>query len=108
MSQRCGWPNELTAAMTGSAVLIGSLLFNPVMIVFDNQASSSVAISVNDATGANVWKTFTAGEALTIDMRANHGMAANFTADLGTRFYGNGTNGTGNFKISYIYAGSIT
>lgn len=104
-SQRCGWPNELSAAMTGSAVLIGTLLFNPVMMIFDNQSTTAVSISVNDSSGTNVWKTFSAGEALTIDMRSNHGIAANFTADKGTNFYGNGA-ANGNFKISYIYAAS--
>lgn len=104
-SKRCGWPNELSAAMTGSPVLIGTLLFNPVMMIFDNQSTASVAISVNDASGTNVWKTFTAGEALTIDMRSNHGIADNFTADLGTNFYGNGA-ADGSFRISYIYASS--
>jgi hypothetical protein len=107
-SQRAGWPNELSAAMTGSAVLVGTLLHNPVIMYFDNQSTANVAISVNDPTGANVWKTFTAGEVLSIDMRSNHGIAANFTADLGTNFYGNGTNASGNFKISYLSALSPT
>jgi hypothetical protein len=89
---------------TSTPVLIGALTQNPVMMIFDNQSTAPVAISVNDATGTNVWKTFTPEEALTIDMRANHGMAANFTADIGTTFYGTGTSATGNFSISYISA----
>jgi hypothetical protein len=104
-SQRCGWPNELSEAMTTSAVVkIGTLLFNPVMMIFDNQSTASVAISVNDSTGTNVWRTFPAGEALTLDMRNQSGIAANFTADIGTTFYGAGTTDTGNFSISYVYA----
>lgn len=107
MSQRCGWPNELSGVMTTATVVeIGSLLFNPVQLVFDNQSTAAVAISVNDPTGANVWKTFTAGEAIVLDMRGNHGIASNFTADLGTTFYGAGTSATGDFKISYTYAAS--
>ncbi len=107
MSQRCGWPNELSGVMTTATVIkIGTLLFNPVQLIFDNQSTAPVAISVNDASGTNIWKTFTAGEALVLDMRGNHGIASNFTADLGTTYYGAGTTGTGDFKISYTYAGS--
>jgi hypothetical protein len=102
MSQRAGWPTELAATMTGSVVKIGTLLFNPVLIIFDNQGTAPVAISVNDSTGVAVWRTFPAGEAIVLDMRNQHGLAANFTADIGTTFYGNGLSGT--FSISYIYA----
>jgi len=107
LSQQAGWPNELSAAMvTSSVVKIGTMLFNPVILIFDNQSTASVAISVNDATGTNVWRTFPAGEAVVLDMRGNHGLAANFTASLGTTFYGAGTSATGNFSISYVYAAS--
>lgn len=101
-SQRAGWPVELAATMTGSAVSIGKLLFNPVAMIFDNQGTVPVAISVNDSTGGTVWRTFTAGEALVLDFRNQHGAAPNFTADIGTTFYGNGASGV--FSISYIYA----
>lgn len=90
---------ELLATMTGSAVLIGTLLFNPVMIIFDNQGTVPVAISPD---GVNTWRTFPGGEALLLDMRANNGIAPNFTFPLGTSFYGNGA--SGNFSISYVYA----
>ncbi len=98
-SQRAGFPTELTAVMTGSFVLIGTLLQNPVQIIFDNQGTAPIAISVD---GVNTWRTFPAGEALILDMRGNHGIAANFTMDIGTTFYGNGASGT--FSISYLYA----
>ncbi len=101
-SQRATWPNELSAPMTGTVVLIGTLTQNPVKLILDNQGTVAVAISVNDASGSNVWKTFSAGEALVLDLRDAHGLAANFTADIGTTFYGNGASGT--FKISYIAA----
>lgn len=101
-SQRAGWPIELSAAMTGSAVAIGSLAFNPVLIIFRNGGTVPVAISVNDSSGLTVWRTFMAGEGLVLDLRCQHGMAPNFTADLNTTFYGNGASGT--FSISYIYA----
>ena len=90
---------ELAATMSGSFVLIGTLLFNPVILIFDNQGTAAVAISTD---GVNIWRTFPAGEALVLDMRANHGVAANFTFDVGTPFYGNGASGT--FSISYVYA----
>lgn len=101
-SQRAGWPVELAATMTGSVVSIGRLLFNPVLLIFDNQGTVATAISVNDPSGSTVWRTFTAGEVLIMDLRNQHAAAPNFTSDIGTTFYGNGASGT--FSISYIYA----
>lgn len=102
-SQRAGFPAELTGVMTGSWVTIGTLKNNPVIIVFDNQGSVSIAISIDG--GTTTWRTFPAGEAIVLDMRGNHGLAPNFTFDLGTTFSGNGASGT--FSISYIYALNI-
>lgn len=94
---------EFNVAMTGSAVLIGTLPQAPAIIIFDNQGAVSVTISVNQPT--TVWRTFPAGEALVLDMRAAHGNAPNFTFPVGTTFFGNGTAGAANlFSISYIYA----
>lgn len=101
-SQRAGWPTELSAVMTGSVVKIGTLTKNPVMLIFDNQGTVAVAISVNDSSGGTVWRTFPAGEALVLDLRNQHANAPNFTADIGTTFFGNGASGT--FSISYLYA----
>ena len=107
LSQVTGWPNELSGVMlTSTVVNIGSLLYNPVHLILDNQSTAPVALSINDSTGTNVWKTFSAGEAIILDMRANHGIAANFTAKIGDTFYGAGTSSTGKFKISYTYAES--
>ncbi len=99
-SQRAGFAEELLATMTGSSVLIGTLEFNPVIIIFDNMSSVAVEISIDG--GATTWKTFPGGEALVLDLRAAHGFAANYTFDAGTSFYGNGA--SGDFSISYIYA----
>ena len=88
--------------MTGSFVKIGTLIANPVHIIFDNQGTVAVAISVDG--GTTTWRTFPGGEALVLDMRGNHGMAANYTFPLGTTFSGNGASGT--FSISYTYAKS--
>lgn len=104
LSQTVGWPTELASGMTTSAtVLIGTLKFNPVLIIFDNQGTHSIAVSVNDSSGATVWRTFPAGEALVLDLRNQHAQAPNFTIRLGDTFYGTGTTGD-TFSISYIYA----
>lgn len=95
-----GFGTELSATMTGSSVLIGTLTHPPVIIIFDNQGTVNVAISTTQ--GGPTWRTFTAGEALVLDLRANHGNAPNFTIPQGTSFWGNGASGT--FSISYLYA----
>jgi hypothetical protein len=99
-SQRGEFAPELAAVMTGAFALIGSLAFNPVTLIFDNQGTVPVAISVDG--GTTTWRTFTAGEALVLDLRDKHGMASNYTFDVGKTFHGNGASGT--FSISYIYA----
>lgn len=105
-SQRVGFDTERALAatsFTGSFQFIGSALTeNPAVIVFDNQTDVAVGISV-DST--NIWKTFSAGEAFVLDLRANHGIAPNLTIDIGTRFSTNAALGTsGSFRISMIYA----
>lgn len=99
-SQRAVPAPELLETMTGSWVEIGTLIGPPVIIIFDNQGTVAVEISING--GTDTWKTFPAGEALVLDMRANHGIAPNFTFDEGTTFFGNGA--SGDFSISYLYA----
>lgn len=98
-SQRAAFPTELSTTMNGSFKLIGTLTQSPVIIIFDNQSTVSIAISID---GTNTWRTFPAGEALVLDLRAASGLAPNFTFDVGTTFFGNGASGT--FSISYIYA----
>lgn len=99
-SQRGQFASELSAVMTGSSVVIGTLLFNPVIIIFDNQGTVPIAISVDG--GATTWRTFPGGEAIVLDLRAASGVAPNYTFDVGTTFSGNGASGT--FSISYTYA----
>jgi hypothetical protein len=94
---------ELSVAMTGSAVLIGTLPNPATHIVFDNQSTSSVGLYVNGTAAANLWRTFTAGEAIVLDLRAAAAAAPNFSANQNTTFYGLGA-ATGNFSISYIFA----
>lgn len=99
-SEICVTAPELTAVMTGAAVTIGTLIHNPVIIIFDNQGSASVAISTDG--GSTTWRTFPAGEALVLDLRAAHALASNYTFPLNTVFTGTGASGT--FSISYVYA----
>jgi len=103
ISQRAQFAEELIETMTGSFVVIGSLLFNPVIIIFDNQSTVPIKISVDG--GTTTWKTFPAGEALVLDLRAAHGLASNYTFDVGTTFFGNGA--SGDFSISYTYAKNV-
>lgn len=106
VSQRAGFDTERSLAatsFTGVMQAIGTALtVNPVMIIFDNQTDVAVPISID---GTNIWKTFSAGEALVLDMRSNHGIAENFLIDLGTLFQTNAAVGlSGSFRISIIYA----
>jgi len=101
-SQVCLFGTELSAVMTGVAVSLGTLTQNPVILIFDNQGTASVAIYVNGIAAENLWRTFPAGEALVLDLRGNHGIAANYTPSIGTTFYGLGASGT--FSISFVYA----
>ncbi len=104
-SQRAGWPQEISLAATsfnGTLQNIGTgLTENPVHLILDNQTDVAVPLYVNSV----LWKTFSAGQALILDMRGNHGIAANFTADIGTQFGTNASLGTsGSFRISLTYA----
>jgi len=89
------------ATFNGTYQNIGTALTdNPVVVIFDNQTDVEVPLSVN---GTSTWKTFSAGEAFVLDMRANHGIATNFTMDIGTQFLTNASVGTsGSFRISVI------
>lgn len=97
-SQNCLPAPEMIATMTGSSVLIGTLLFNPAIIIFDNLGTVSVQITIGNIP----WKTFAGGSALVLDLRAAQGIAPNFTFPIGTTFFGNGASGS--FSISYVYA----
>ncbi len=106
VSQRVGFDVERSIAATtlnGTFQFIGSAFTeNPIIIIFDNQSDVAVAVSVD---GVNIWKTFPAGEALVLDLRANHGIASTYIIDLGTRFSTNSAVGTtGSFRISSTFA----
>lgn len=101
-SQKMKFAGELKATMTGSDVVIGTLEFAPSVIVFDNLSDQEVEISVSTLdAGTTVWKTFAAGSALVLDIKAsNPEIGTSF--DVGTTFIGNGA--SGDFSISYIYS----
>ena len=91
-----------SATLTSGYDLAGSLDQAPVVIIFDNQSTVPIGVSNN---GTSIWKTFPAGEALVLDLRANHGRAENYAFRKNMSLYLIGASGTGNFSISYIYAG---
>ncbi len=85
---------ELKATMTGVQVTIGTLIASPDKIIFDNQGTVSIAITMSSLGTSLVWKTFPAGEALVLD----DDLAA---FPIGTVFYGTGA--SGDFSIAYTY-----
>lgn len=85
---------ELLETMTGSWVLLGTLVEPPTMIIFDNFSTVNVAISFDG--GTTTWKTFAAGSALVLDSQAALSL---FVKGLG--IYGNGA--SGDFSVSYVY-----
>lgn len=96
------FPDESSRAgpFSGAYQTLGSVLSDPpIMIIFDNQSDVSVEVSVN---GSSTWKTFVAGEALVLDMRANKGHAHSFSLPVGTQIYVKGTAGTGSFRMSLV------
>jgi len=87
---------ELIQTMTGSSVLIGQLLHNPVKLIFDSLSTVTIVISISFDGGTTKiqWKTFQGGTALVLDDDL-------FTFPKGTSFYGNGA--SGQFSIAYCY-----
>lgn len=87
---------ELKATMTGSSVLIGTLLRTPLKIILNNLSSVSVVISISfdGGTTKTQWMTFGAGQALVLDDDL-------WTFPLGASFYGVGA--SGDFSVAYTY-----
>lgn len=101
-SARGKWAPELkVAAATPTAAKIGTLLYTPVIIIFDNLGDAEIELQVDGETV----KTFAAGEAIVLDMRAAHGFAEDYTFQKGTSFYALGA--SGEFSIAYTYAMEI-
>lgn len=87
---------ELLQAMTGSQVTMGTLISNPCKIMFDNQSSAPVGLTMSSLGTSKTWHTFPAGEAIILDNDLE-------AFPVGTTFYATGTAATGNFSISYTY-----
>ncbi len=87
---------ELKATMTGSSVLIGTLLQSPLKLILDNLGSVSVVISISFDGGTTKisWKTFAGGTALVLDDDL-------WAFPKGTSFYGVGA--SGDFSVAYTY-----
>lgn len=87
---------ELIETMTGSDVLIGTLLQTPVKLILDNLSTVDVVLSISFDGGSTKtqWKTFAAGAALVLDDDL-------YAFPKGTSFYGNGA--SGDFSVSYTY-----
>ena len=87
---------ELIETMTGSNVLIGTLLYPPVKIIFDNQGTDTIILYVSNDGGSTLirWHTFPSGEGLVLDEDL-------YSFAKGTSFYGAGA--SGDFSISYCY-----
>lgn len=83
---------ELKATMTGSWVLIGTLIAPPNKLIFDNLSTVPVAISFDG--GTTTWKTFAAGSALVLDEDFG-------TLSQGMQIWGNGA--SGDFSVAYTY-----
>ncbi len=87
---------ELIATMTGSSVLIGTLLQTPLKLIFDNLGAVSIVISLSFDGGVSKiqWKTFGGGTAIILDDDL-------WTFPKGTSFYGVGA--SGDFSVAYTY-----
>ena len=91
------------STLTGTPTydLIGCFQFPPAIVIFDNQGDVSVGISSN---GTSTWKTFVAGEALVLDLRAANANAPDGAFRNNMPLFAIGTAGACDFKISYLYA----
>lgn len=87
---------ELIEVMTGSAVLIGELLYPPVKLIFDNLSSVSIQISLSLDGGSTLipWKTFAAASALVLDDDIH-------IFPKGVQIFGTGASGS--FSVAYTY-----
>ena len=91
----------VTAPFTGTAQNLGTPLeFPAVVAVFDNLSDVSVQVVIN----GNTWKTFSAGEAMVLDLKANASHAPTFVIDANTQVQIIGTAGAGSFSLAIVYA----
>lgn len=92
---------SVTGPFTGVAQNLGTVLTeNPIIVIFDNQSTVAVAVYMNGV----LFKTFSAGQAMVLDMRANNGQASTYTFPLNTQFSVIATGGTDSFYLSILFA----
>ena len=87
---------QLTETMTGSDVLIGTLLYTPVKLIFNSLSTVNVTISLSFDGGTTLieWMTFSPGMAYVEDDDL-------WCFPKGMQIYGNGA--SGDFAVSYSY-----
>lgn len=103
--QNLKFDTELTGdatAFNGTAQLLGILSNNPVIILAKNQSNQIVFFADNN--GSTKGTTMLPGENFVLDCRGNSGKAMNMGFGAGTPLYVTGPVGTGNFKVSILYA----
>ena len=98
---------QLASALSGTALLLGNLTNNPVILLVKNQTSVSVFFA--DNPGSTKGTTMASGEEFVFVCRSNNGTARNMCFPIGTTFYatqvsGTPGAGTGSFKVSVLYA----
>lgn len=101
-SQIALFGTEISAAMTGNAVLIGTLPVSAAILIIKNTGTVDIAVYVNGTAAGNLWKTFVGGESVQLDLRQAQGKAPNFGNQINTTFFGNGASGS--IRIAYVYA----
>lgn len=89
------------ATFTGSFQVLDPLPKAPVVLIIQNDTTVTVTMSQDGVLNA---LTLVSGTKLVLDMRANHGIAPNWTFGEGINFFVKGTAGTGLFKIATIFA----
>lgn len=104
-NQNLVFDTEMTGDATtfdGSTKLLGVLGNNPVIILVKNQTNQTIKFSDNN--GSTKCTTMVAGESFVLDCRGNSGKAMNMGFGAGTAFYVTAPVGTGNVKVSILYA----
>lgn len=91
------------ASLTGSAVLVGTLLEVPSLLIFSNDTDQTVFVADNQGSTKGI--TLIAGKAIILDCVTNKGSNSSFLAfHKGVKFYATGPVGSGTFRIGVLTA----
>jgi hypothetical protein len=93
---------SLAGPFSGVPQLIGVLKNEPVILLIKNQSTVTAFISTDNAGTKGT--TMVAGENIILDLRGNKGSANNGGFPIGRSFFATATDGTGDIKISIIFA----